>query len=129
MLVPTSALLTMRLMPGIPKKEGKGSDWEKENELSKPFDDKQQGEVNQEQVLNHATTFTAEVHAEFFLNIMKRYKVILEEWAFFQDKLLYFLHCHFITHTTLGCRQLQYKCQGASTVGNAAHTVPQSFPQ
>ena len=88
-LVPTSALLAMRPMLGILKKEEKGSDGEKDNELSEPSDDEQEEEANQERVLDYATTFTAEVHAEFFRNVMKRYKVILEEWAFCQVKFIF----------------------------------------
>ena len=81
----------MRPMPRILEKEEKGSDGEKDNELSEPSDDEQEEEVNQEWVSDHATTFTAEVHAEFFRNVMKKYKVILEEWAFCQVKFIFAL--------------------------------------
>ena len=87
-LVPTSALLAMRPMPGIIEKEGKETD-EDEDEDNESSEDEEQGNANVEQVIGDATTFTAEVHAEFFRNVMKKYKVTLEEWALCQVKLLH----------------------------------------
>lgn len=88
-LVPTSALLAMRPMPGIVEKERKETD-EGEDEDNESSEDEEQGNVNvdQDQVIGDATTFTAEVHAEFFRNVMKKYKVRLEEWALCQVELL-----------------------------------------
>ena len=73
--MPASALLAMQPMAGLSKKEEKGRD--NENDSS----DDNEEEVNQE-----ATTFTAEVHAEFFRDIMKSYNVELKDWALCQVK-------------------------------------------
>ena len=84
-LVPTSALLAMRPMPGIVEKEDKESD-EGDDEDNESSEDEEEGAANVEQMMGDATTFTAEVHAEFFRNVMKKYKVTLEEWALCQVK-------------------------------------------
>ena len=80
-LMPASALLAMRPMAGLSEKEEKGRD--NENDSS----DDNEEEVNQE-----ATTFTAEVHAEFFRDVMKSYDVELKDWALCQVKL-HFICC------------------------------------
>ena len=51
--------------------------------------DEKEEELNQKRVLDDAKNFTAEVHAEFFHKVMKRYKFILEECAFCQVKFIF----------------------------------------
>ena len=77
-LMPASALLAMRPMAGLSEKEEKDRDDNMENDSS---DDNEEEEVNQE-----ATTFTAEVHAKFFRDVMKSYNVELKGWALCQVK-------------------------------------------
>ena len=74
----------MRPMAGLSKKEEKDRDDNMENDSS---DDNEEEEVNQE-----ATTFTAEVHAKFFRDVMKSYDVELKDWALCQVKL-HFIFC------------------------------------
>ena len=80
-LMPASALLAMRPMAGLSEKEEKGRD-----------DENDSSDDNEEEVNQEATTFTAEVHAEFFRDVMKSYDVELKDWALCQVKL-HFICC------------------------------------
>ena len=75
MLMPTNVLLAMRPMCGVAEEEEEGSGSDNDNEV-KGLDEE-------------ATNFTAEVHANFFREVMKSYGVTLEDWAVCQVSFLF----------------------------------------
>ena len=86
-LVPASVLLAMRPMAGILDKNNEDLD----DDLDSNSSEDEEEEVKQQHVPEEATTFTAEVHAEFFKDVMKKYNVVLEDWAVCQVSILIFL--------------------------------------
>ena len=73
-LQPTNVLLAMRPMCGVPE-EGVKSDVD----VLDSSDDE-----DEEDKTEYATTFTAEVHANFFKKTMEEYEQELHEWALCQ---------------------------------------------
>ena len=78
-VVQTNVLLAMRPMCAIPdqkeEEDGSGSDTD----------------TNKEDVEEEATTFTAEVHANFFREVMRSYDINLEDWAICQVSLFFII--------------------------------------
>ena len=109
-LVPASALLAIRPMAGISEKEETNTDLNSGNDSSDDNEEGNEEGTNQNQEQQEATTFTAEVHAEFFTDVMKSYNVDIKDWAVCQVKLCFilFMSC-FLTDITLGRRQLCYE--------------------
>ena len=70
-LVPTNVLLAMRPMCGIAEEEDDDNGSEKDK-----FDERERTGMDEE-----ATTFTAEVHENFFREVLKSYGIVLEDWA------------------------------------------------
>ena len=83
--MPTNVLLSMRPMYAAPEQE----DGEEEIDDGPPaleeFNDEDEGEDDVEVVEveedNQATSFTAEVHANYFTEVLQAYGVELKEWA------------------------------------------------
>ena len=93
-LVPASALLAMRPMAGISEKEETGADLNSDNDSSDDDEEGNEEGTNQNQEQQEATTFTAEVHAEFFTDVMKSYNVDIKDWVVCQVKLHFILCIH-----------------------------------
>ena len=86
-LVPASTLLAIQPMAGISENEETDTDGNIENESSNDDEEENEEATNQNE---EATLFTAEVHAEFFTNVMKSYSVDIKDWALYQVKLHFF---------------------------------------
>ena len=82
--IPTNVLLSMRPMSAAPEQ----ADEDKEindgppelEEINDEDEDDNEDEVEQEED-NLATSFTAEVHANYFTEVLEAYGVELKEWA------------------------------------------------
>ena len=79
-VIPTNVLLAMRPMC---QATGEG-----EKEEGSDCDTEEEDATGQEE----ATSFTADVHAQFFRKVMKSYDVNLEDWAVCQVSLLFFTY-------------------------------------
>ena len=79
-VVQTNVLLAMRPMCAISEEK------EEEEEDGSDTDTNNEGGLEEE-----ATTFTAEVHANFFREVMKGYDIILEDWAICQVSPLFIM--------------------------------------
>lgn len=84
-IIPTNVLLLMRPMSAAPE-QGNGEEeiddfspaLEELNDEDEDEDDVDVVEVEED---NQATSFTAEVHANYFTEVLKAYGVELKEWA------------------------------------------------
>ena len=84
-IIPTNVLLSMRPMSAAPE-QGDGEEeiddgppaLEEVNDEDEDEDDVDVVEVEED---NQATSFTAEVHANYFTEVLKAYGVELKEWA------------------------------------------------
>ena len=85
-VIPTNVLLAMRPMCQATgegeKEEGSDSDEEEEDATGE----------------EEATSFTADVHAQFFRKVMKSYDVNLEDWAVCQVSLLFVTYIFYKSH-------------------------------
>ena len=88
-LQPTNVLLAMRPMCGVPEEGPKN-----ELDVLDSSDDE-----DKEQKDEYATTFTAEIHANFFREVMQAYDLELEDWAICQVSFsllnIYFVSYYF----------------------------------
>ena len=78
--VPASVLLAMRPMKRIVGEQGDSFDDNEMPELGKCVLDDDENDDEDEEEEAEATNFTAEVHANFFREVFKKYDLDINQW-------------------------------------------------